>query len=319
MPETILRAQLQLSNSELASLRQGRPIVKTLPATMNREMITAGAVRIRSASMARFVGEFKTLEGFRTSQFVKQLQKFSDPPQLSDLDGLTVEPDDIESLRGCRVGACDVQLAAADIERFAREIDWRAPDAAGRAATLYKSILFGYLTSYRSGGRSRLAHYQDHEDGVQLAVEIAALSDASPSVLDHVPAFQAYLRQYPAASARGTENFFYWSKEAFGFKPVVGLNHVSVHTDAASGEVLIVTTQIYANHYIQGTVAINVLMPDRVEGQEPGFYWLYLNRSRVGRLGGLLGAISRPIVQRRARSGLMKSLTQTKQRFETGR
>jgi len=317
--EAVLRTQLQLSDSDLSALRQGRAIVKTLPAQMNREMITAGAVRIHGASMPRFIEEFKALEGFRTSQFVKQLQKFSDPPRLSDLDSLTVEPEDIDALRGCRVDSCDVQLAAADIERFAREIDWRAPDAARRAAALYKSVLFGYLTSYRGGGRDRLVHYRDREDGVQLSAEIAALQDASPSVLDLAPAFHTYLRQYPAADARGTESFFYWSKEAFGFKPVVGLNHVALHTDEASGRVLIVTTQIYASHYIQGTVAINLLMPDQAAGQEPGFYWLYLNRSRVGRLGGLLGAISRPIVQRRARSGLTKSLTQTKQRFEAGR
>ena len=44
-----------------------------------------------------------------------------------------------------------------------------------------------------------------------------------------------------------------------------------------------------------------------------------MNRSRVGRLAGLIGSMSRPIVQRRARSGLMKSLTQTKQRFEAAR
>ena len=53
--------------------------------------------------------------------------------------------------------------------------------------------------------------------------------------------------------------------------------------------------------------------------EQPAFYWVYMNRSRVGRLAGLIGSMSRPIVQRRARSGLMKSLTQTKQRFEAAR
>ena len=113
---TILRTQLQLSNSELSALTRGQPVAKTLPATMNREMTTAGAVRIRSDAMWRFVNQFKTLEGFKTSQFVLQIQKFSDPPQLSQLDSLIVDEEDIESLRECRVGACDVQLAA-DVRR----------------------------------------------------------------------------------------------------------------------------------------------------------------------------------------------------------
>jgi hypothetical protein len=314
--QAVLRSQLQLSDTEWSSLTQGRPIVKTLSATMNREMTTVGGVRIRGAAMMRFVNQFKTLEGFRTSQFMLQIRKFGDSPQLSDLDTLTLEADDIESLRACRVAACDVQLAADDIRRFNTEVDWQSPAAARDAAALYKTILFAHLTRYRSGGTGQLVQYQDRETGVRLATETAALLDAKPSLLDHSPAFQRHVRSYPAGAGANVEDFFYWSKEAFGFKPVIGLNHVSVYTDAGTGNVIIVTTQIYASHYMDGSVGINALMPDRSSTGETAFYWVYLNRSRVGRLGGFLGTLSRPIVQRRARSGLMKSLLQTKQRFE---
>ena len=101
--QIFLRTQLQLSGSELAALNQGRPVVKTLPATTKREMTTAGGVRIRGAGIERFVSQFKTLEGFRTSQFVLQIGKFGQDPQLSDLDALTLEADDIDALRKCRV------------------------------------------------------------------------------------------------------------------------------------------------------------------------------------------------------------------------
>jgi hypothetical protein len=316
----VLRAQLQLTDSELSGLTQGRPVVKTLPATMGREMTTAGGVRIRAGAMLKFVDQFKTLEGFRTSQFILQIAKFRDTPQLSDLDALTVEADDIESLRACRVAACDVQLSADDIRRFNTEVNWRAPTAARDAAVLFKAILFAHLTNYRLGGRDRLVQYQDREAAVSLKHETNELLEAQPSLLAHAPAFQSYIRRYPASPdpGVGTEDFFYWSKEAFGFKPVVGLNHVSVYTDAGTGNVMILTTQIYASHYIDGSVAINALMPDQISDGS-AFYWVYLNRSRVGRLGGFLGTLSRPIVQRRARNGLLKSLTQTKQRFEAGK
>ena len=313
---TLLRTQLQFSNSELSALTRGQPVVKTLPATMSREMTTAGAVRIRSGAMARFVDQFKTLEGFKTSQFVLQIQKFGDPPQLSELDALIVDAEDVESLRECRVGACDVQLAADDINRLRAEVNWRSPTAAQDATALYKAILFAHLTRYRTGGNDQLVHYQDRETAVQLAAETAALLDAKPSLLDQVPALQDHLRHYPAGAAGTIEDFFYWSKEVFGFKPVIGINHVRVFADDSTGHVMIVTTQIYASHYLDGSVAVNRLMPDRDQGNEPAFYWLYMNRTRVGRLAGLIGSMSRPIVQRRARSGLMKSLTQTKQRFE---
>jgi hypothetical protein len=313
---SILRDRLQFSNSEMSALTQGRPVAKTLAATTNREMTTAGGVRIRSDAMGRFVNQFKTLEGFKTSQFMLQVQKFSDSPQLSDLDPLIVDDDDIKSLRECRVGACDVQLAAADINRLATEVNWRSPTAARDATALYKAILFAHLTKYRAGGNDQLIHYQDREAAVQLAAETAALLEAKPSLLDFAPPLQDHIRHYPARAAANIEDFFYWSKEVFGFKPVIGMNHVRVYTDGGTGNVMIVGTQIYASHYIEGSFAVSALMPDSGQGSEAAFYWIYMNRSRVGRLAGLLGSISRPIVQRRARSGLMRSLTQTKQRFE---
>jgi hypothetical protein len=317
-PQRFLQTQLHLSDSELSGLNQGRPVVKTLPATAKREMTTAGGVRIRSAAIERFVNQFKTLEGFRTSQFVLQIGKFSQEPRLSDLDGLTLEADDIDALRKCRIAACDVQLAAGDIRRFNAEVEWQSSTAARDATALYKAVLFAYLTAYRAGGMERLVQYHDRDPPVRLTTETSALLDARPSLLDRTPAFQDYLRRYPAGALANTEDFFYWSKEAFGFKPVIGLNHVSVYTAGGSGDVMIATTQIYASHYIDGSVAVNALIPSAT-GKGTDFYWLYLNRSRVGRLGGLLGTLSRPIMQRRARAGLTKSLVQTKQRLEATR
>jgi hypothetical protein len=311
-----LRKQLALSDPELLSLTRGRPIVKTMPSAMGREMNTAGGVRIQSAAMARFVNDFKTLAGFKTSQFINQIEKFSDPPRLSDLDKLIVDQEDLDSLRECSVGDCDVQLAAADIKRFNAEVNWRSPDAAKAAATLYKAVLFAHLDKYRAGGLNQLLSYQDREATVRLAAETEEILTATPSILEHVPAFHNHIRRYPAAANANVENFFYWSKETFGFKPVIGLNHVNVYTDPATGNVLIATTQIYASHYLDGSFGVHALLPDSMSASEPGFYWLYSNRTRIGRLGGLLGAISRPIVQRRARAGLMKSMQQTKQRFE---
>jgi hypothetical protein len=131
-----LGTQFHVSDSELSLLNQGRPVVKTLAATMKREVTTAGGVRIRGAAFQRFAHQFKTLEGFRTSPFVLQIGKFSQEPQLSDLDALTLDAEDIDALRKCRVAACDVQLAAADIRPFNTEVNWPASTAASDATAL---------------------------------------------------------------------------------------------------------------------------------------------------------------------------------------
>src|SRR4051794_39787589 len=72
-PRMALKGPLQLSDADLAALRTGTPVAKTVTSSASREMTTVGGVRIRGAGMARFVEQFKTLEGFRTSQFVLQI------------------------------------------------------------------------------------------------------------------------------------------------------------------------------------------------------------------------------------------------------
>ena len=151
---------------------------------------------------------------------------------------------------------------------------------------------------------------------MKLSDEVKALLAQEPSPLDAAPALRSHLLTYPAGALPNTEHFFYWSKESFGFRPVVGLNHVTVHT-TDTGRVLIVTTQIYASHYMDGQTAVTAILPEN--GGANRFYWLYFNRARIDRLEGLLGSISRPIVQRRARSGLARTLTDTKTRLEAQR
>jgi hypothetical protein len=310
--EPFVRATLRLSEREAANLAQGRAIAKTFPASLKREVTTGGAIRIEGSS-TRFVEQYRTLEGFRRSSFVLQIARFSDPPQLSDLDPLTLEPNDIKALRTCEVGECDIRLSGEDIKRVNTEVDWRAPDADQQAVLLFKRLLLEHLAEYRAGGIDRLIHYEDDEPYVRLADETKALLEQEPSPLDAAPALRTHLLSFPLGIPPLTEHFFYWSKEAFGFQPVVGLNHVTVHT-TSTNRVLIVTTQIYASHYMDGQTAVTALLP--VEGATEQFYWLYFNRARIDRLGGMLGTISRPIVQRRARSGLARTLADTKTRIE---
>jgi hypothetical protein len=309
-PQAFLRSALGLSASELSNVERGRAVVKTVPQANKREVITAGAIKVQAPS-ARFVAQFRTLEGFRTSQFVRQIARFSDPPVAGDLEPLVLDPDDLEDLRSCKVSDCGLRMAAADIPRFA-EIDWRAPEANARAAALYRLVLFQYLEGFRAGGLARLPTYQDQEAPLVLGEEVRELLTL-PSPLDRVPALRQYLQAFPSAALPETESFYYWSKEAFGFKPVIGLYHVSIHATAAR-EVFIVTSQIYASHYMDGQVSLSAVLPSG--GAEDGFYWLYFNRARIGRLDSFLGTLSRSIVQRRTRNGLEKSLTQTRERME---
>jgi hypothetical protein len=90
--------------------------------------------------------------------------------------------------------------------------------------------------------------YHDRDTPMRLTIETNALLAARPSLLERTPAFQDYIRRYPAGALSNTEDFFCWSKEDVGFQPVIWLTHVSIHTDVGWGDVMIATTQIYASH-----------------------------------------------------------------------
>ena len=64
------------------------------------------------------------------------LRKFSDPPQLVDLAGFTLDDEEIKELQHCKSGHCEVQLPTEAMEGFLRSVDWSAPDGAAQAVAL---------------------------------------------------------------------------------------------------------------------------------------------------------------------------------------
>jgi len=59
---------------------------------------------------------------------ILEIGRFNSVPTIDDLQGLTIEPRDIDDLKECVAGDCKVKLSAGMIERFQNEIDWTAPD-----------------------------------------------------------------------------------------------------------------------------------------------------------------------------------------------
>ncbi|MBP1611088.1 MAG: hypothetical protein H6Q04_3323, partial [Acidobacteria bacterium] len=54
--------------------------------------------------------------------------EFSFPPKISDLKDLTLNSDEIKSLRTFKPGECPFQLPATAIDKIQHSTDWSAPD-----------------------------------------------------------------------------------------------------------------------------------------------------------------------------------------------
>ena len=133
------------------------------------------------------------------------------------------------------------------------------------------------------------------------------------------PIFYKELKEYPGNALSPNESFIYWSREKFGFKPVINLTHVSIYKWSQSGlnGYLIASRQIYADHYYDASLGLTILI-DRLnsDGKSMGSYLIYINRSRIDTLGGFLSSLRRALTLSRVRSGLDKHMHKMKERVE---
>jgi hypothetical protein len=145
------------------------------------------------------------------------------------------------------------------------------------------------------------------------AADIDSLLAASAPYLNLAPAISRHLRAFPERSP-DVDDALYWTKEQFGWKPVIRLTHFAIGPTAAkSGEPIVAASlQLYASHYIDASLGIVLLLD--AGGPRPGCHVIYVNRSRVKAAAGRFGSITRRVIESRARDGLRRFLETLKTR-----
>ena len=285
--EAFFRKTIGLTDAQIAAVDRGDVITKQLATTEKADVAVFGAVRI-PADPDAYMKQFRDIVAFRRTPSVIEIGRFSDPPNIKDVAGLSMDEGDFAAARQCKASDCDLKLARSAIDRMHAEIDWSAKDSKSRTTEVMRQMLVDFVATYRKGGRAELATYNDKDKPVDAALEFKRLLEASPYLIDHAPEFHAYVGAYPQASLAGVEDFFYWVKDKNAPKPTVSVFHVSMWKDPR-GPVFIASKQIYASHYIRVGLDLTALIPTR-EGPK-GFYLADLFRSRIDPPGGMIGGV----------------------------
>jgi hypothetical protein len=304
----VLTTPLRFSDGELDEVRRGRVAKHGLPSHAAGEVAVAGAVRI-GAPKAAFFARVRDIARFKSGPQVLQIGRFSNPPALDDLAALTVDEDDFDA-RSCRVGDCGIRLPAATIERFAREIDYKAPGAPSRAATLFKQILLETVTAYLSGA-GQVTQYDDGSKAIRPNDEFEGILAGMPEIGTLMPALPDHLRRFPSKRLPDAEDFLYWSKEKFGMAPFITVTHVTIACPSPATCVM-TTRDVYSSRYLDASVALAIA----TDAGADAFDLVYDNRSRANALKGALGGLRRALTERRARGGLEDSLKAVKMSLE---
>jgi hypothetical protein len=306
--QQLLRNKAAFDETDFAALHRGEAIVKLAPVQQKREVAVSGLVSLR-ANADEFLRSYRESLTQKSNAAVLEIGSFGAMPALADLQNLTLEAQDIDDLKECVVGDCEIKLSAAMIERFARDINWQAPDYAQQVTQLFRTMLLEYVQDYRARGDAALIEYSDKKDGVRLADEQQAISRVSGYLND-------VLGSTPQGSSelRPLEDFIVWSKIKFGLKPVIAINHVTIYKrDQELGpQVLTVSKQIYANHYFNSSLALTGFVT--VAG--PTSYLVYENRSTADGLEGPFSKIKRGIVEKKALEGLRGILEHSKVKLD---
>lgn len=315
---SVLLHDVGLTAKELAALDRGDSVARVLEKRDRHDLAILGAVRI-AVPPEFFLARAGDITSFKKGKIVLQIGRFSGPPRLDDLRALVFERSDLDALEDCRVGACDLRLPAIDILNLRTTLSGTHQTRRSTADAWLRERMLAYVRAYRSEGNRALVTYADQKRPVALADETATLLTYSSSLLARAPEFQDYLARFPDTPLGVTHDFLYWSKEAFGMKPVVSVTHVTVYTpgaDVRRSVSLMASKQIYASHYFDASLSLSVVAPT-CAGDRCSIYLAYVNRSRTALPGGPFGGLARSIVQRRTSDGMKTTLAETRDRLES--
>jgi hypothetical protein len=316
-PEEFLRMQIQLSGGQIADIQKGKAVAKILRSSNPSDIFVFGAVYIharpvRYLQLMRDIDKLSKLSGYLGAG------EFSATPAMGDMDGLSLDQNDIKDLRNCRPGNCELQLPEESMESVRNAIDWRSPNLAQQANDLAKHRIIKLLDSYQHNGNRALGTYRDKRDPLPVAVHFQSLLSRLEFFPQYLPDLNRYLLDFPQSKPAGTQDFFYWEKVNFGLKPTIRVNHAVVYDPPDHGlrVYVVAIKQLYASHYFQTAIDLSFCVQGSGESEKNGFYLITVKASRQAGLTGFKGGLLRSIVVRKTRSSLARVLENIKKTLE---
>lgn len=291
-PFAFFQPTARVTPREISALSRGEAFARAVDAPDGQVAIVA-AVPVR-VDGDRLVSWIREIAALKASTVVQAIGRFSSVPSVSDVQTLSLDAADLDEIASCEPARCGVKLAPHEILRIRAAMGSgaaRSEDAGQRA---FREVVVARAESYLRNGRT----------GTQPPAFLAA----------NWPDLSEEVRAYPRGGTH-RESFLYWSKDAYGGKPIISVTHVTVARSERPGrpEVLIVGRQVFATHYEDDSWSCTALMRDGA-----GRYLVYVNLSQLDVLNTWYGGIVRRVVQRRLRGEAADVLNGLRQRLERG-
>lgn len=316
-PYNYFREYAGLNAEQIQSISNGKALAKVLDAGSADQIVVFGAVHISSTpeSYLKFASD---IDALRKLPSYLAIRKFSNPPMLSDLDGFTLEEEDVKQLKDCKPGHCEIQLPAESMEEFQKSVNWSAPDVADQANRLARQMALEAILQYQKGGNAALGTYRDKNHPAAVAETFESLLSRSKALRLYLPDLNNYLLEYPSAISTNIQSEFYWEKVNFGLKPTLRMVQAIIYRGTVLTEpaYAVAVKQLYSSHYFESALDLTVCLKDTGNPDRPGFFLITLKSSQQAGLTGLKGRIVRKVAVDKTRSSLERALASIKQKLE---
>jgi hypothetical protein len=313
---TYFQQNVGLSQDQIAAIRGGQAVAKVAKSRIPDEIFVFGAIYVK-APPERYLKLAYDFDRLRQIPGYEAIEKFSNPPQLSDLKGYDYDSEDIKALKKCKPDDCELQVPASSLERLQKSVDLSAPDAEEKLNQYLHGIVIERLLVYQKEGNQALGVYNDKKNPTKVSEQFKYMLSYSQLLPKIIPDMYNYLLDYPKAKPANVGDEFYWDKVKFGLKPtlrvvqVVSMKGNYPHEPAYT----IAEKQLYASHYFETALDLTFCVSSD-DPKQSGFYLIKFMGSEQAGLTGFKGSIVRKVAVGRSASSLEKSLTAIKETLE---
>jgi hypothetical protein len=321
-PFGAVRPATSLSGEDREALAKGETVARTLDAGGPSHFVVFAGARIQTTPL-QFVDSMRRIAEIWRGPHVPHTGRFSEAITGEEVASIRLSDQDLTALRRCRPGACDLKLSPAEMALIGQQTAGRTSDWSATARAGFQRVLLERLESYRKGGFSRLGPFHDHDEPVVPQAVFEGLLAEAAVAKHHAPEVVNYLERYPhAALPAGAEEQLYWLETMQTPKPTVQVLHQVIQAGPPRSvggggaiEVAVVTRQLFATHYSNGSIATTLL----VRADDGQRYLFYINRTAADGLRGWLSSVRRYFIERRVRGAARSAFTVLKRNIETGR
>ena len=315
--DEFLHDQMHLSQSQIAEIQNGKAVAKILRAPNPSYIFVFGAVFIHAEPVA-YLHSMRDVPRLKKSGGYLGAGEFSTRPTIMDMDGLSLDQGDIEDVKNCKPGNCELQLPEESMETAHTSINWNSPDVNEQVNKLAKRRIIQLLDDYRHSGDNALGIYLDKRDPLPVAEQFRSLLSHVDFFPQYLPDLNQYLLEYPKSRPDGTQDFFYWEKVNFCLKPTIRVNHGIIYRASYLQHQVYVLAikQLYATHYFQTAVDLSFCVQSSRTSASDGFYLITIKASRQAGLTGFKGGMIRKVVVNNTRSSLEGALNSIRQNLE---